>query len=260
MLAEGDPMLRSVKTRLQRYPRFQWFERTVRSSIRHYQENEIALLPFLVDPQKVAIDVGAHAGVYTHVLLDLGASVVSIEANPKVAEGLIFLYGQKAQIVCAAASSSAGSVKLRIPKALPSGSHGIATVEATNTLDGAEVDEVEVPQITLDGMNLGSVGFIKVDVEGHEYDVLLGAKGILERDHPAILAEAEERHKPSAVQSICDLLGSLGYHGFMLDDGRLSPIANFDPARDQFIPANQLNTLNSGGYKGRYINNFLFVA
>jgi hypothetical protein len=109
-------------------------------------------------------------------------------------------------------------------------------------------------------MKLESVGFIKVDVEGHELAVLLGARKILERDRPAILVEAEERHRPGAVQSIRDLLTPLGYHGFMLDAGRLSPISNFDATRDQFIPADRVDNLNGGNYEGRYINNFVFVA
>lgn len=221
-----------------------------------YNEREVALLAFVVSPGKLAIDVGAYVGAYTHILLKLRTSVVAIEANPNLATYLTRLYGRKAQIVCAAASSSSRSVKLRIPKVGP----GIATVEVQNTLNGAEVDEIDVPTIALDDMNLGSVGFIKIDVEGHELDVCLGARKILERDHPAILVEAEERHRPCAVQSIREMLSPLGYHGFMLDNARLRSISNFDPTRDQFVPAERLDDLNAGTYEGRYINNFIFLA
>jgi FkbM family methyltransferase len=253
-------MLYAMKAALKSLPPLRRAARSVSYTVGSYQEKEIALLAFIESRGKIAIDVGASVGGYTHILLKLGLSVVAIEANPKMVAILTQLYGRKARIVCAAASSSSGSVKLRIPRALPTGSHGIATVEVRNTLNGAEVDEIEVPQVTLDGMKLESVGFIKVDVEGHEFDVLLGAKKILERDRPAILVEVEERHRPGAIQSIRELLSPLGYHGFMLDDGRLSSISNFDAARDQFIPADRVDDLNAGTYKGRYINNFIFLA
>ena len=73
-----------------------------------------------------------------------------------------------------------------------------APVEAENTLNGASVDEIEVPRITLDSLGQDAVGFIKIDVEGHEVDVLAGAREILRRDRPAILVEAEERHRQGA--------------------------------------------------------------
>lgn len=253
-------MLERIKNRLKRFPNYQWLERFMRSSVHRYQEKEIALLTFLVDPKRTAIDVGANAGVYTHVLLDLKAPVTAIEANPIMAANLKRLYGRKAQVVCAAASSSEGLVKLRIPKGVSGNLYGVATIEVQNTLNNAKIEEIEVPQITLDSLDTVSVGFIKIDVEGHEFDVLLGAKTILERDRPSILVESEERHKRGAVQSIRNLLSPLGYHGFMLDGGRLSPIENFDETRDQAIPIDQLDSLNAGTYEGRYINNFVFVA
>lgn len=253
-------MLRRLKAAVRSRPTYQRAVRSLRATLGSYEEKELALLSFVVRSNKIAVDVGAHTGVYTHVLLKLGAPVVAIEANPEMAATLTRLYGRRALVVCAAASSSTGSVKLRVPRALPTGSHGIATIEVRNTLDGAEVDEIEVPRVALDDMNLGEVGFIKIDVEGHEYDVLLGARRILERDRPAILVEAEERHRPGAIQSIRELLSPIGYHGFMLEDGTLSSITRFDAARDQFIPANRLDDLNAGMYEGRYINNFLFVA
>ncbi len=253
-------MASRLKALLKERPAYQRAERAIRFAARRFQEKEIGLLHFVVQPGKIAIDVGAAAGVCTHVLLRLGTPVIAIEANPGSARGLKRLYGKRARVVCAAASSSEGSAILRIPAKLPSGSHGIATVEGRNTLNGAIVDEIEVPRVTLDGLTSSPVGFIKIDVEGHEFDVLLGAQAILHRDRPAILVEAEERHRPGAMQSIRGLLDPLGYHGFMLQDGRLSPISNFDPARDQSVPKEHLADLNAGRFKGRYINNFLFVA
>ena len=46
----------------------------------------------------------------------------------------------------------------------------------------------------LDDLALGDVGFVKIDVEGHELAVLRGAAETLQRNRPPLLVEAEERH------------------------------------------------------------------
>lgn len=46
--------------------------------------------------------------------------------------------------------------------------------------------EVEVKTKTLDGMGLKNIDFIKLDVEGAEYEALLGAKNLIKRDKPIL--------------------------------------------------------------------------
>jgi FkbM family methyltransferase len=220
-----------------------------------YHEKEVALLGFLVRPGKLAIDVGAHVGGYTHILLQLKMKVLAIEANPHTAARLRRVYGDRAQIVWGAVSSASGTVTLRIPVR-----SGIATIERHNKLENSEINEVDVPMLCLDEMALEPVGFIKIDVEGHELDVLKGARRLLQRDHPAILVEAEERHRPASVATLRQFLEPLGYHGFMLDNGRLTSLRHFDSAIDQSVPPGRLDDLNAGNYDGRYINNFIFLA
>jgi len=65
---------------------------------------------------------------------------------------------------------------------------------------------VEVPAITLDQLPLPPIGFIKIDAEGHEPDVLAGARQLLTRDRPLIYTEvnvwclsAFAGHSPGAV-------------------------------------------------------------
>jgi FkbM family methyltransferase len=52
----------------------------------------------------------------------------------------------------------------------------------------------------LDDIDLGGgVGFLKIDVEGHEEAVLAGASRTLKQSMPAVLVEVEERHHTGAV-------------------------------------------------------------
>lgn len=245
----------TTKSVLSHHP---WAQRTIRSlrlAIGSVHEQQIKLLPALVDPSLLAIDVGASVGSYTHALLNLGCRVMTFEANPNLVRTLQKMYGHKAEIVWSAVSSSSGHIILRIPQRA-----GIATVERSNNLNFLPVDEVEVPCVALDERVSERVGFIKIDVEGHELAVLQGAMMILKRDHPVLLIEAEERHRPQAVQSIVEQLTPLGYCGFMLDGMRLVGISHFDLRHDQAVAPEIIHELNGGYYTGRYINNFLFIA
>jgi FkbM family methyltransferase len=233
--------------------------RTVRALTGHYVEPEMGLLPFLVDPSKISIDVGANRGAYTHLLLRLGGRVIAIDPNSFCIDMLKKLYGGRATVLHCALSDAPGEVELRIPSSGPGEVDGVATIEAGNTLDGVPVVCQKVQKITLDSVTDDPVGFIKIDVEGHEAAVLRGARKIIENHHPIFQIEAENRHHPNAVAEVTEFLAGFGYHGFMLNCGRLQSIAHFDPAVDQKVP-DDVAELNGGRYLGRYINNFLFVA
>ena len=55
------------------------------------------------------------------------------------------------------------------------------------------------------------IGFIKIDVEGHEYEALLGCEAILRQSHPVIGFELlGEDYDRNAVR-IFEFLASVGY-------------------------------------------------
>ena len=245
-----------LKDMLKRQPTLFRMVRSARIRMSGKAEPEMALIPFLADPHRAAIDVGAANGAYLEALIPHAASLVAVEANPEKAHELTRLYGRQARIICAAVSSTSGQARLRIP----GDRWGLATIAPENDLSGAPAREETVTQITLDALGLDPVGFIKIDIEGHELEALRGAAGILARDRPALLIEAEERHRPDAVASIRAFLEPFGYAGFMLDEGRIAPIQRFDVRVDQNVPPEQHELLNSGAYTGRYVNNFIFVG
>jgi hypothetical protein len=75
----------------------------------------------------------------------------------------------------------------------------------------------------LDDLKLENVGFVKIDVEGHEAEVLRGAANIITRDRPNFLIEVggyERNCDPSAVFQALD-----GYTSLVLDHGTLKLIA-----------------------------------
>ena len=87
-------------------------------------------------------------------------------------------------------------------------------------------------------------------MEGHELAVLKGGLETLKRHLPTLLIEANERHRPDAVQTLARHLMELGYLGFFIEDGALVPIEQFEIKRHWeakgienfiFLPASDLH-------------------
>ena len=217
-------------------------------------EPEIRLLPALVPAGKLAIDVGANRGLYVHHLLKITPNVVAFEPLPPMQQWLCRNYGGKIRLEHVALSDAEGAAVIRFPR----GNYSWATIAPTNRLDlssgtDARIEEIEVPLKTLDSYDFKNVGFLKIDVEGHEEDVLKGASKLLE-SRPNLLIETEERHNPGSTSRIPAYLATMGFSGFYLSEGELRPLDEFSPARDQPI-----ESVGYSGKSGRYINNFLFV-
>lgn len=218
---------------------------------------ELRLLPYLCDPGKVSIDVGASIGSYTVHLLNHSRKCYAFEPRPDaatyLARRLAAGSSPRLRLENVALSDRAGSAQLRVPV----GEAGRSSVERANPLEqlGA-VDVLTVPVRRLDDYDIEPVGCIKIDVEGHEDAVLRGARRLLLRDHPSLIIEIEERHKRHSVGTVSGVLGELGYDGFYLGGDRLNPVESFKTEQHQ--DPSLLAGGNDGG--NRYINNFLFVT
>lgn len=195
-------------------------------------EPEIAELPRLLAlrPGGLALDIGANVGIYTYALARAGASVHAFEpqlACCEVISAWAEANSRDGRIVVhhAGAGASSGEMVLHVPV---SGGRAIRTRASFEPLDGEQI-EMRVRIVQVDALGLDRVGFIKIDVEGHELPVLRGALGILHRDHPVLLIEIDrERHTPASVGQIVELLAPAGYRCHVLAEGELRDLDN-DP-------------------------------
>lgn len=202
---------------------------------RHYARKaapEECILQELCPRGLAAVDVGGNHGGYTWVLRTIASEVHTFEPQPNLVSHLrcAFLFDRRVHIYRVALSDKRGYGTLRIPF-YQSGYclDGLATIDRANTLQGMQMKEVHIETAKLDDYNLRDVGFIKIDVEGHELSVLQGAYETLCRNHPTLLIEAAERHRQGAVSSVRSFLEPLGYRGwFSFKEQRLD-IERFDP-------------------------------
>ena len=91
-------------------------------------------------------------------------------------------------VIAAAASDHRGEAELWLPPS-GGGSRGVSSLHRRD-IHGTSI---KVPLVTVDGLGLRNVTFMKIDVDGREVPVLRGAADTIRRDQPRLLVEVEER-------------------------------------------------------------------
>lgn len=234
---------------------------------RKYGEVELRLVRHLCRPHRDSIDVGANEGSYIHFMKRYSRLVYAFEPIPWLAEGLSGKFRNRVVVRNVALSSVAGMATLHIPIVGGKPVTGLSSLSEPMPMKPLEHREIRVPMQTLDDAYSGEVGFVKIDVEGHEEAVLVGASRTIARSRPRVLVEVEESRSPGAVQRVRNFFEALGYRGFFVLRNRLHPVDSFDPQAMQRPEdvAGYLGDLAShvpGVERKRfsgYVNNFLFI-
>ena len=160
-----------------------------------FHEDDILNYHFTPKEGDIVVDVGAHIGPYTIIAskrVGSGGKVVSIEADPEnfdlLSRNIQLNRLSNVLALNYAAYSEVKKIKLYLPS---SGEESPYTKYNTIMSDRARDNEesVEVSANTLDYLLLSKnmikqeeeVNWIKIDVEGAEYEVLKGAKDILSK-------------------------------------------------------------------------------
>ena len=206
------------------------------------------------------LDVGANTGKYSTVLEDVvgAGNLYLFEPLPQLATQLRRKF-RKSHVYNVALSESDGVQRIRVPYIDGKRFDTRATLSSYTEPGSTGSEDVQVQVCTLDGMAddlpLDAVGFIKIDVEGHEHAVLEGATQTIARSRPLLLIEIEARHHAFPITDIFSKVGGLGYRGYYVDPAALAlyPTSRFDVQRDQ----NQEDLV--ARRFGRYLNNFFFV-
>lgn len=194
-------------------------------------EPELALLPKLLDRQKVAVDVGVNIGDYLGVLARCSARVIGFEPHPRCFAFVDGLNLDRCTVLNIALSDRAGTATLQVPVEGEEVT-GLASIALANSPGGQEAQQVvayEVRTMRLDDalaeqLRPGEeLGFVKIDVEGHELAVLEGGLGTIESRRPIVMVETEFRHG-APVERIFALFDARGYQAKALVRGRMQDI------------------------------------
>jgi FkbM family methyltransferase len=227
-------------------------------------EREVQELPRLVERGTVAVDIGANWGCFAYALTKatgLNGRVICIEPVRELAEHIQVSarqLGLPIQVVNCAVSNEHGFAPLFVPRAGRQMVTAYASLLRRNAESCEYARSYECRQVvvrTLDEICndvSDRISFIKIDVEGHELEVLTGARATLRRHRPKMMVEIEQRHTMAPITETFEFIGNLGYRGEFLDSGgQTRDIREFDPTLDQ---AANLSNVDSA----EYVNNFIF--
>jgi FkbM family methyltransferase len=172
-----------------------------------------ALMRRRVKPGAFCMDIGANVGFYTLKLALLAGKqgqVAAFEANPYLVERIkhnINLNGfGNIDLVNKAISHHSGTTEFYIaPNSELSSLEYIADANEMLHVEGISIDEyLEIAQWQ-------RLDFIKLDIEGHDCQALLGAKHSLQRFMPDIVMEYHYYTDKTIADEVFRYLKSLGY-------------------------------------------------
>jgi hypothetical protein len=114
----------------------------------------------------------------------------------------------------------------------------------------------------LDEFELTNVGFVKIDVEGHELAVLRGASKLIERERPNVFVEVDQSlHSGDDIEDVFSYFAERSYTGSFFAQRAWLPLGVFD--RDEARRAADRNK-STGMLRAtlvpskRHIHNYLF--
>ncbi len=208
-------------------------KRLIRAINNNY-EKELFFIDQFKDKSKVALDIGVYRGVYSYKLSKFFKEVHSFEPNP-----ILFPYLNKnlkkiihnIELYNLALSDSSGTTVLKLP--LRSKSIFKDNIEELYQLGAASIHpnnefnyskKVNVRMEKLDNINIKDIGFIKIDVEGHELEVINGARETIVKNKPVLLIEIEKRHSKRSVEETISKINHLGYECFFTQNNDLVSI------------------------------------
>lgn len=221
------------------------------------EEAELLLLPYILDPDSVCVDIGAHIGLYTYAASNVVGqkNIFAIEPNPSAAKQLQRAF-PKVHLHELALSDVQGEIPFKIPKLngilYPTrGKLNITWLEPNETSAIIYTVPVNTLDTFVQEQNIRKLDFIKIDVEGNEAAVLRGGMNCIRACRPVILAEIEQRHHHFPVSEIFDLLLKEGYVSFYFDTEKLELVVIPEDISRIQDPANMRTA--------KYYHNFFFL-
>jgi FkbM family methyltransferase len=210
-----------------------------------YDEAEIELIKRLLSERGDFLDVGGNIGIYAvrvgRLLAQSGRRVYCFEPVPSNLQRIrqnvkLNQLDDVVSVYDVALSSVEGAVEIVLREDFESGAEtGNASIAISPEADGA-FRRINVRCLPFDlarqEYNIGKISVLKVDIEGHEDQFLLGARNLLNVDRPIIFSEVNVWYFEKRGVDIESTLGGAlpaHYRRFRMVDGHgaLEPFERF---------------------------------
>jgi len=164
-----------------------------------YFEPELDLLPHLLNPGDIAVDVGALGANWTyamHRVVGRSGFVFAFEAHPFHARSTAFamklMKMRSTRLFPFGLSNREEEALLRVGDADGERCEGESAIELNGRQESARYATIKLK--TLDSMvvdhpRLAQIRLMKIDVEGHELFVLQGARELIRQARPHVILE-----------------------------------------------------------------------
>ena len=177
-----------------------------------YEQDEFDEVIEYISKRDVALDIGAHVGIWTIRLAEKFEHVHCFEPVPKHIECWHenIKDFNNVDMEDVALSDVEGTAMMKVPNVTNT---GMASLEFDGNFmppgrwvqsEWEEFPEIEVKTRPLDSYEFDQVDFIKIDVEWHEHKVIEGAMSTIQKFKPIIYLECHD-------MNVYPLLLSLGY-------------------------------------------------
>ena len=160
---------------------------------RIWEQSLVSQFQKYVKPDSLVVDVGANIGLHS-ILFSKWCRVVSFEPQPVLFDILETnirnnQLENRVTPLQFAISAKIGTELFGIPESYNAWDNpgGLGIVDASFSQPGLKT--IVVQTRTIDSFNYTNVSVIKVDVEGHEREVLEGARDTISRESPTLIVE-----------------------------------------------------------------------
>ena len=179
--------------------------------------------------RRIAIDVGANIGTYIVYLAKLYNTVYSFEPIPSLANKLTASKLRNVYVYNVGLAQQNSKLELNIPYNNITGE----PLYAWSYFDAEYIERsffkwesIIVDCRTLDSYHFNDVDFIKIDVEGYELNVLIGAKDTINKYKPILLIDIPSRRKDR--NNILDYLNDMKYSEYFIKNNKIKSLDEFD--------------------------------
>jgi len=219
--------------------------------------NEINYLTQQLKAGDIAVDIGAHKGGYLywmHKSVKKKGAVYAFEPQVKLYSYLKTRYDNTANVTVEnmGLSNTPGEVSFYIPKTAKGDSPGARIDhQEEETYDQATIQTTTLDQYFLERDIFPNL--LKIDVEGHEKQVIEGGLKLLKTTRPKLLIECENRHLSNGtIFDVFQLLTDIGYKGYFFLNNQRQSLDLFQ------VDVHQKTGVGRFWADKDYINNFIF--